>query len=60
MLYPQEKPIAVFIVGQPGAGKSTIINSLENKDQFIFIDADQYRNLYDDVNNLKIKISTNI
>ena len=47
---PQEKPIAVFIVGQPGAGKSTIINSLENKDQFIFIDADQYRNLYDDVN----------
>lgn len=52
---PQEKPIAVFIVGQPGAGKSTIINSLENKDQFIFIDADQYRNLYDDVNNLKNK-----
>lgn len=51
----QEKPIAVFIVGQPGAGKSTIINSLENKDQFIFIDADQYRNLYDDVNNLKNK-----
>lgn len=52
---PQEKPIAIFIVGQPGAGKSTIINSLENKDQFIFIDADQYRNLYDDVNNLKNK-----
>lgn len=52
---PQEKPIAIFIVGQPGAGKSTIINSLENKDQFIFIDADQYRNLYDDVNNLKTK-----
>lgn len=34
---PQEKPIAVFIVGQPGAGKSTIINSLENKDQFILL-----------------------
>lgn len=46
-------PTAIFVVGQPGSGKSTIINNLANKNNYIFIDGDSYRKNYDDVNNLK-------
>ena len=50
---PSNNPTAIFIVGQPGSGKSTIINNLSNKNNYIFIDGDSYRKNYDDINNLK-------
>ena len=50
---PANNPTAIFIVGQPGSGKSTIINNLSNINNYIFIDGDPYRKNYDDVNNLK-------
>jgi len=43
---PHEHPHAYLIVGQPGAGKTTMANIFTNKEQgdVIFISGDDYQN----------------
>lgn len=51
-IIPKKFPEAMLICGQPGAGKSAIIKR-ENTKNFVFINGDEYRYLYNDVSNLK-------
>lgn len=51
----QEKPKAILLGGQPGAGKSALENMINIKDEYISISGDDYRKyhpLYDQLNNI--------
>lgn len=42
---PTDKPVAYFIIGQPGVGKTTYING-QNLSHLVYINADHYRKLH--------------
>ena len=48
---PCDSPEAIFIVGQSGSGKSSI--AIPNKNNYIFINGDEFREYYKDTLNLK-------
>lgn len=52
---PQTSPKAILLGGQPGAGKSSLENMINLKDEYISISGDDYRKyhpLYDQLNNI--------
>lgn len=48
---PCDSPEAIFIVGQSGSGKSSL--AIPNKNNYIFINGDEFRGYYKDTLNLK-------